>query len=206
MLDIIDSADSTDCPVPELMAATLESHNELGEAITSLWVAHANAKIASRVTNEELRALRAKLGEQLSEMKKLLVRPGCDGRWSGFLRERQIPRATADRLVARHLRSLNPDPNRISEAVSEPTEEEIQELFTSLWPKLRRTLRSRDSLALFVELLTSRYESGEATDREALVLTPPTATICLAPSDEGSFDEPEFGAPALVALADEQII
>jgi hypothetical protein len=59
-------------------------------------------------------------------MKELLAKPGRDGQWSGFLRERNIPRATGDRLVARHQRSLNPDANRLSEPVSEPTEEEVQ--------------------------------------------------------------------------------
>lgn len=122
---------------------------------------------------------------------------GCDGQWSGFLREHHIPRTTADRQVARHQRSLDPDANRLSEAVSEPTEYEIQKLFASVWPKLQRTLRSRESLAVFIDLLTSRYERGEATDREALVLTAPAATIFPAPSDEGSFGEPEFGAAAL---------
>jgi hypothetical protein len=89
-----------------------------------------------RATNEELRVLRAKLGEQLSEMKQMLAKPGRGGQWSSFLEERQIPRATADRLVARHLRSLDPDANRLSEPVSEPTEEEVQRLFIAVWPKL----------------------------------------------------------------------
>jgi hypothetical protein len=78
---------------------------------------------------------------------------------------------TADRLVALHQRSLNPDVDCLSESVSEPTEEEVQKLFISVWPKLRCTLRSRESLALFIELLTSRHERGE-TDRDILMLNP----------------------------------
>src|ERR1700685_3026324 len=77
----------------------MDSQDELGEAITNLWVAHANAKIAARATNGELRALRAKLGEQLSRMKQTLAKPGRGGQWSSFLSDRGIPRATADRLV-----------------------------------------------------------------------------------------------------------
>src|ERR1700728_2115071 len=106
MLEVIDATNTDAMNVIESLATdftpeTMESQNELGESITSLWVEHANAKIAARATNEELRALRTKLGAQLSEMKKLLACPGRDGQWSGFLREHNIPRATADRLVAR---------------------------------------------------------------------------------------------------------
>ena len=81
-------------------------------------------------------------------MKQILAKPGRGGQWSSFLVERQIPRATADRLVARHLRSLDPNANCVTEDVSEPTEEEVQRLFTSVWPKLHRTLRSRQSVDL----------------------------------------------------------
>jgi hypothetical protein len=83
--------------------------------------------------------------------------------WSGFLREHNLPSATADRLVGRRPRSLIPDANRLSEPVSEPTEEEVQRLFVAVWPKLRRTLRSQQSVLLFVDLLTSHCEHPELT-------------------------------------------
>ena len=134
-----------------------------------------------------------RVGEQLCQMKDVLARPGRGGQWSSFLMERGIPRATADRLVARHQRSLDPDANRLSEPVSEPTEEEVQKLFTSVWPKLRRTLRSRESLHLFINLLTSHFECGE-TDREKLMLTPTPPTICTLSSEADSIVEPEGAA------------
>jgi hypothetical protein len=184
----------------------MESQNELREAITSLWSAHLNAKNAAKATKEELRIIRAKLGEQLSEMKQILAKPGRGGQWSSFLQERGIPRATADRLVGHYEQSINPDANRPSEAISEPTEEEVQRLFISVWPKLRRTLRSRRSLFLFIDLLTSHYESSEVGDREITVLAPAPPTICPASSDGGSFDEPEVNAAALVARVDDEVI
>src|ERR1700722_9290930 len=147
MENILDATDISDLVLPEFLEATTESPSEqmIGETITSLWSEHLNAKNTARATNEELRVLRAKLGEQLSEMKQMLSKPGRDGQWSGFLRERNIPRATADRLVGRHLRSLNPDANCATEDVSEPTDtdEEVRKLFAMVWPKLRRTLRSQ---------------------------------------------------------------
>lgn len=165
MLDIIDTTDAADCLLPEFPPAFTESQNQLGEAITTLWVAHSNAKIMSRATNEELRSLRAKLGKQLSEMKTLLAKPGRGGQWSSFLMERNIPRATADRLAARHLRSLDPNANRVTEELSEPTDEDVQKIFNSVWPRLRRVLRTPQSLDHFIGLLTACCQcGGEVTE------------------------------------------
>jgi hypothetical protein len=69
--------------------------------------------------------------------------------------EHSIPRATADRLVARHQRSLNPDANRLNEATSEPAEEGVQKVFSSLWPRLRRVLVNPGSIYQFVLALAS---------------------------------------------------
>jgi len=211
MLDMIDGMNTDVMNTTESLATdfppeAMDSQNELGEAITNLWVAHANAKIAARATNEQLRALRAKLGEQLSEMKQRLAKPGRGGQWSSFLEERQIPRPTADRLVARHLRSLNPDANLLAEPIAEPTEEEVQKLFTSVWPKLRRTLRSRQSLILFIDLLTAHCENSEQRVQEIAAVMPDAATIHPVSSDGDSFGEPESGSVAIVACADEQVI
>jgi hypothetical protein len=192
MLKVIYATDTIESLVTSFTPETMEAHNDLGEAITNLWVAHANAKIAARATSEELRALRAKLGEQLCRMKEVLARPGCDGQWSGFLREHNIPRATADRLVTRHLRSLNPDVNCLTEPVSEPTDEEVQRLFVAVWPKLRRTLKSQQSVLLFVDLLTSHFKSGEPTAHELPAVMPTAATFDPPSSDGDSVPEPEF--------------
>jgi hypothetical protein len=180
---------ATDC-TPE----TIDSQNEraLGDEIANLWSANVSAKNAARATSEELRALRAKLGEQLSEMKQILAKPGRGGQWSSFLTERGIPRATADRLVGRHERSLHPDENCVTEDVSEPTEGEIQNLFAAVWPKLRRTLRSRQSVDLFVSLLTSHCQHSELTVHEIPAAMPATATDDPQSSDGDSLVEPEF--------------
>jgi len=195
MLDMIDANELGDNALPGIVPATMDSQNEqnLDDEIAGLWAAHAQAKNAARATKDELRNIRAKLGEQLSEMKELLAQPGRGGQWSAFLREQCIPRATADRLVAHYEQSINPDANRPSEAFSEPTEEEIQKLVTAVWPKLRRTLRSRQSLLLFVDLLTSQFNSSGATDREILVLASSAATICPV-SDGDYFAEPPSGS------------
>jgi hypothetical protein len=192
MLEMIDATDTTESLAADCTPETIDSQNErtLGDEIANLWSANVSAKNAARATSEELRTLRAKLGEQLSEMKRILAKPGRGGQWSSFLAERQIPRATGDRLVARHLRSLNPDANRLSEPVPESTEEEVRKLFAMVWPKLRRTLRSRQSLQLFVDLLRSHSEHAELTVHE--IPMPSAATFDPPSSDGDSLVEPEF--------------
>lgn len=177
MLDMIDVVTTTDSVATDFTPEAMDSQNELREAITNLWVAHANAKIAARTTNEELHAIRAKLGEQLHEMKQLLAFPGRDGQWSGFLRKRGIPRATADRLVIRHLQSLNTEASRLSEAIHDPTEQ-VQKLFTSVWPKIHRTLTTPQSLYCFIDVLTAASCDGKCrriTDEGILILKPQQA-------------------------------
>ena len=173
MLDTIDATNTTDCVIPEFPAVTeSQAEQELGEEIASLWSAHAGAKHAGKATNEELRSIRTKLGEQLCRMKEVLACPGRDGQWSSFLREHRIPRATADRLVARHLQSLNPEASRLSEAIYEPTEEQVQKLFTSVWPKLRRVLSTPQNLYRFIDLLTASCDGTcrRVTDEGILIL------------------------------------
>jgi len=187
--DVMNTIESS---VTEFTPETTDPQTEIGEAITGLWSAHLNAKNAARATNEELRRIRAMLGEQLSEMKQILAKPGRGGQWSSFLLERGIPRATADRLVARHQRALDPNANCATEDVSAPTDEDVQKLFIAVWPKLRRTLRSQQSLDLFVHLLTSHCQYSEPAVHEIPAVMPTTATDDPPSSDGDSLVEPEF--------------
>jgi hypothetical protein len=189
MLELIDAMNTTELLTTDVTPAISNPPNELRDEIASLWVAHTTAKNTARATNAELHAIRAQLGRQLWEVKRLLASPGRDGQWSGFLRERGIPRATGDRLVTRHLRSLDPSANCVSEPISEPTDEDVQKLFASVWPKLRRTLRSQQSLELFVHLLVGHFESSKVTDQESPVVTP-AAAISDLPSLDGSIVAP----------------
>ena len=58
------------------------------------------------------------------------------------------------RLVTNYKRTLNPDANCLSESITEPTEAEIQKLFSKTFPKLRRVLRTPQSVYRFIELLS----------------------------------------------------
>jgi hypothetical protein len=184
MLNMIDVVNTSESVVTDYAPVTVEPETEqVGDEIASLWSAHVNAKNLSRATNEELRAIRAKLGVQLCQMKGSLARAGRDGLWSGFLREHQIPRATADRLVLRHLRSLNPSANCVTESISEPTEQDVARCFNAILPRLRRTLKTQTSVYNFVIMLASHYECGEITDCGILVRKPIPSATSTASSD-----------------------
>lgn len=121
-----------------------EIESRLTEEICSLWAAHQETNTAAKRTKDELKVVKRDLAEKLHAMKSLLTRTGRGG-WSGYLRSQKLPRATADRYVSRHESLLIPPAEkRLSEAITETTEDGIRRLVRSLLPKLRPLLTSRD--------------------------------------------------------------
>jgi hypothetical protein len=142
--------------------------------ITELWRLHTDNNGSIKSQTENLRSLRAELGKRLSEMKQLLARPGRNGQWSAWLKQNRISRATADRLVLKFGRPVNPDGNCLTESISEPSEEEIQTLLDKVGPKMRRVLRTPQSVYKFIELLPSSFEGVERrATSEGLVIVKP---------------------------------
>ena len=142
--------------VPEIPLPEVPAHDEIAltDQIVQLWQIHRDYQTTIKHQTQDLHALRTELGKCLAEMKEVLAKPGRSGQWSSWLKERKIPRATADRLVTNYERSLNPDGNRLIESISEPTEAEIQKLFAKMFPKLRRVLRTPQSVYRFIDLLS----------------------------------------------------
>jgi len=150
--------------------------------ITELWRLHSDYAASMRSQSQNLRSLRAELGKRLSEMKQLLARPGRGGEWSGWLRERRIPRATADRLVSKHERSLHPDGNCLIEAITEPTDEEIKALLEKTVPKLGKVLHTPASAYRFLELLASSFVLEHWDAEEGFFLVKPSARTAVEQS------------------------
>jgi hypothetical protein len=166
-----------DSPISETPQADGPSQAEsvLTDQIVQLWQVHRDYQTSIKHQTQEFRSLRAELGKHLAEMKQVLARPGRNGQWSAFLKQHQIPRATADRLVQKYERSLHPHANCLSEAISEPTEEEIQKLFFKIFPKLRRVLRTPQSLYRFVDLLTLSCDgAGRRVTEEGILVRKPS--------------------------------
>ncbi|PYV52240.1 MAG: hypothetical protein DMG98_24510 [Acidobacteria bacterium] len=154
-----------ECPAPDEAVLTAE--------ITELWRLHADYAASVRDQSQNLRSLRAELAEKLAQMKQVLAQPGRLGKWSGWLKEKGIPRATADRLVTKYERSLSPDPNCLTESISEPTEAEIQSLLDKIAPKLRRVLRTPASAYRLLELLVSALTLDRKDTEEGFVVLRP---------------------------------
>lgn len=190
-------------PTPEHPA---QDEAALTAEITELWRLHSDYKGSIKSQTENLRSLRAELGKRLAEMKQVLARPGRNGQWSGWLKERKIPRATADRLVLKFERSLNPDGNRLSESISEPTEEEILNLYNKLAPKLRRALPTPASVYRFIDLVSGSFALERRVTEEGLVIVKPfQKTAVVEPVQEAQHEPVEAPAEPVPVIADAQV-
>jgi hypothetical protein len=118
-----------------------------------------------RKTRNDLASLRRSLAQGLHDYKKLLARTGRDGKWTEFLRQNNIPRASADRYVKRWERELAPPAeNASSEAFEAPTKEEIAALVKRLKPRLVKVLTTPDSIALFMSELALALKPTESAN------------------------------------------
>jgi hypothetical protein len=167
---------SLDTPIAETFQADNPSQDEgaLTAEIVQLWQVHGDYQKSIKHETEQFRALRSELGKLLHQMKALLARPGRGGQWSAWLKERSISRATADRLVQKYMYSLHLHANCLTEQLTEPSEEEIQEVFFKVIRKLRPVLRTPHSVYRFVDLLTLSCDriGRRVTDEGILVEKP----------------------------------
>jgi hypothetical protein len=124
----------------------------LAKQIGQLWSSVQFRTYRIYLTRRQLTAYRADLARELYRYKALLVSSGRSGKWSAFLREINIPRATADRYVQRWECSLVGE-NRLSEAISPPTAEEVIRMVDRIKPKLLRVLTTADAVEQFMAAL-----------------------------------------------------
>jgi hypothetical protein len=146
-----------------------EAEAILAVEIATLWNSHKGSKAAVRRTREELKTIRRDLSQKLHAMKSILARTGRGGGWAGYLRSNKLPRATADRYVLDHEAILAPPLNRLSEAVAEPTEDEVRRFAQKLLPRLCRSLTTSNAIYFFFDELVSHLPP--VTDRAEEVST-----------------------------------
>jgi hypothetical protein len=105
------------------------------------------------------------LAGKLHVLKSILSRRGCQGGWSKFLNAQGISRASADRLVTAHEKSLAPAPGIcLNEQIKEP-DEDIRRYVHVLRPKLSRVLNDRKAVEVFVTELNRVAEKSFADKR-----------------------------------------
>jgi hypothetical protein len=157
------------------VAGTWSAEAQVDAEITRLWSAQQDQAATARRTREELKAVKLTLAERLHQMKMLLVQTGRGGRWASYLREHGIPRATADRYVQKHeLALMPPEPKRLSEAISKPTDDDVQRLFQKLLPQMRRVLVTQNAAFTFVVEMIHGLPGldGDVLDEGAIVFRP----------------------------------
>jgi hypothetical protein len=134
----------------------------LAREVAGLWFSDQLRIRSIHRTRQELLKIRTELSKRLHECKELLVGKGRGGQWAAFLRETDIPRATADRYARKWELSLVPLPEkRLTEAFTVPTPEEITRLVDKLKPKLIRVLTTSESVAQFVSALAKALQEAK---------------------------------------------
>ena len=127
------------------------NETQLTQEISDLWSDHVRLSASRKATSKELRQIRASLAERLSGMKSLLSRPGRVGQWRGWLKQRGIPRSTADRLVSRHAETLVGDNGNVpTGAISEPGEANAEKLAKNVWLRFGKLLTTGESVVEFI--------------------------------------------------------
>jgi hypothetical protein len=148
---------------------------QLTRQISTLWIEHTQLSADRKATARDLRQIRAILAERLYEMKSLLSRPGRGGEWRGWLRERAIPRSTADRLVSRHAETLGSgnEGNVPSGAISEPGDANAETLAETVWLRFGKLLATDESVIQFIEGIAELAGVGHEQRAEGLVIFKP---------------------------------
>jgi hypothetical protein len=75
--------------------------------ILQLWQIYSYFQKYEKEERAKMQLVSHELGELFFHLKKLLSKPGKNGQWSAWLRSQRINRASADRLSARYMESLN---------------------------------------------------------------------------------------------------
>jgi len=140
----------------------LANETYLSGEIIQLWEMHRCYSGDIKAEQFRQRCVGNTLGQLLLSMKRILVAIGRNGKWSGWLKERGISRATADRLVIRYAQAHNLLDESAHEQIQEPTEVEIGRLFAALWPRMEKVLTTERSRYEFLRCFL--YRSGLAYD------------------------------------------
>ncbi|MGD0694787.1 MAG: hypothetical protein ABSB82_08015 [Terriglobia bacterium] len=159
------------------------------DEIAQLWTVHVQAKGVVRKTREEMKAVRQRLSERLSEIKPLLVRPGRSGQWSAWLKERGISRASADGLVRRYAAAL-PGHESTHEEISNPPDDSAENLAKVVWSRLKKVLATDQSAIDFIGCLVTASGVAHEQRDDGLVIFNPVPKAADQLSDSAPATDP----------------
>lgn len=162
-----------------------KAETRLAQEIQQLWSVHSQTQTVLAYTKAELRNLRLELERRLYEMKVLLASPGRAGKWSNFLFEQRIPRASADRYAKSYEATVNPPPEIAStEAIKDSAGETARRVLQSIWPKLHRALTDPETAYQFIAALVERCDTLRAEITGSTIAIRKPTTIGSDPSSD----------------------
>ena len=139
-------------------------------------------------------------------MKALLSRPGRGGLWRSWLRERGIPRSTADRLCARQAEMVDSDNkgNVPSKAIANSPEDSAEELAKSVWQRIGKTLVTDDAVIDFIDRIAQLSGVGHEQRAEGLLIFKPAPTAAEElPATAAAIDPTPQPSEEVPAIAEE---
>jgi hypothetical protein len=149
--------------------ATVET--QLTQQISTLWIEHTRLSADHKATARDLRQIRASLAERLFVMKSVLSRPGRGGHWRSWLKERGIPRSSADRLCDRHAETLGTENrNAPSEAIPEPGDANAEKLAKNVWLRIGKFLTTDEAVIRFINGIAGLSGIGHEECADGLLI------------------------------------
>ncbi len=159
----------------------------LTEEIIGLWSQHLELSGTRKATAKELRLIRNRLAERLYQVKTLLARPGRNGQWRSWLKQRGIVRSTADRLCQRYSESLGTTGEIAAPAAINGAEDTVEQLVQTLLPRLRPKLPNTQSVFKFIAAVGEAFGlKSETTDDCIMVSQPKPEKSETSPSATGA--------------------
>jgi hypothetical protein len=136
----------------ESSTAILQDEVYLASRIGKLWEVRRAHGDAINGEKARLHRVDGELGELLFHLKLTLAKTGRNGKWTAWLRENKVARASADRLVQRFESTL-PGFKSPHESDKEPTEADILKLSKAVWSRIHRVLTTDEAVVHFIRCI-----------------------------------------------------
>jgi len=159
-----------------------EDDSTLVYEIVTKWIDRESHRRDIHFHKNEVLKRDAVLGELLFVMKHKLCRLGRRGGWSAWLKERRIPRSSADRLVLEHAEYHGLTGELLHRDNAEPHEGNICQAAHRTADRLENMLKSPTSRMTYVKVLADLFGLQVDWEGEGVRLTIPP------PVDENNFE------------------
>ena len=154
------------CPPPEMFLSESGSYRPLcpvddeyvaGEIIAR-WFHREHSRRLKNMHETEMLTFDAELAELLFRMKQKLSRLGRNGGWSLWLRQQNIQRSTADRLVTQYAESHGQTDMLRHREIAEPLEGNVCLAASRVFKRLKNMLTTPRSRMTFIRALADLFQ------------------------------------------------